>query len=395
MCTSKNKPCLDALASSQSTVTNIKRSQTFPIQLRRLKKQQLISVLLDLTTAIIVAIYIYSNPSYINPWEIPVPLLWILGFILIRCAIVFYDNLVVFLIEKVFKCKVLPTREPGAPPVRYVELDFRSIAYLSLNSLNEYTFVMRLTYYLWNGGYNGILPWQLSQVSLSNTIIALGIMFVSMDLIYAPLHHFLHLPSMYPLIHKHHHRQHFPVRGYLDAGNEHPIEHVIGVACTWFAVCTAEVLVPSLKMIWDVILTNEVAKLRSILPTVALQGGGAHAATVLVFFQLHAALAMMNHSPFDVQFSLPCVGSSILFRSDSSLLSFMNKIPFVGKKLRRVVTGQWFRYSVGHHEMHHRKFNYNYAQYCLFYDHWMGTFIPYEGPISATEFEAKKKAKSS
>jgi sterol desaturase/sphingolipid hydroxylase (fatty acid hydroxylase superfamily) len=255
---------------------------------------------------------------------------------------------------------------------------------------------MRLTYYLWNGGYQGMLPWCLSQLSLGNTIFAMGIMFVAMDLLYAPLHHFLHLPSMYPLIHKHHHRQHFPVRGYLDAGNEHPIEHMIGVMCTWFAVCTAEVLLPTIKMLWEVVIkTDELPAKRDALASLGLCGGGVHTVTVFIFFQLHAALAMMNHSPFDAQFSLPFVGSSLLFGSESSRISAMDCIPIIGKRLRRVISGQWFRYSVGHHEMHHRKFNYNYAQYCLFYDHWMGTFIPYEGPKTASELEAKKKTKSS
>jgi hypothetical protein len=31
---------------------------------------------------------------------------------------------------------------------------------------------------------------------------------------------------VYPYVHKHHHRQILPKRGYLDAGNEHPIEQV-------------------------------------------------------------------------------------------------------------------------------------------------------------------------
>jgi sterol desaturase/sphingolipid hydroxylase (fatty acid hydroxylase superfamily) len=56
-----------------------------------------------------------------------------------------------------------------------------------------------------------------------------------------------------------------------------------------------------------------------------------------------------------------------------------------------MITGQWFQYSVEHHEMHHRKFNFNYGQYCMFYDLWMGTFIEYEGPLSAAQLEAKKR----
>ena len=49
-------------------------------------------------------------------------------------------------------------------------------------------------------------------------------------------------------VHKHHHRQVFPAQGYLDAGNEHPVEqvgelvvHVPGGVCTIVAECQKEV----------------------------------------------------------------------------------------------------------------------------------------------------------
>ena len=57
---------------------------------------------------------------------------------------------------------------------------------------------------------------------------------------------------------------------------------------------------------------------------------------------------MLNHSPYDVEFDL---------------------IPF-----------GILQYSVANHEMHHRKFTVNYAQYCMWYDHLMKTFCAYEGP---------------
>eukprot|EP00984_Skeletonema_dohrnii_P014809 scaffold6300_cov86-Skeletonema_dohrnii-CCMP3373.AAC.1 len=142
----------------------------------RAQQQKLQSVILDSATALFVVHYLYNNPSWLNPWNVPNAQLWIGGFILIRCAIVFYDHLVVAMIEKLFKCKVLPTREPGAPPVRYVSLDLRSVTYLSINSLNEYAFVMRLTHYLWHGGHLQMVPWRMEEISVANTILALGIM---------------------------------------------------------------------------------------------------------------------------------------------------------------------------------------------------------------------------
>jgi len=299
-------------------------------------------------------------------------------------GIVFYDHFVVLLIERYCHGRVLPTRQSGAPPVRYICLDARSVAYLSLNAFNEYAFVMRLTYYLWRGGRGKILPWKLTQLTVWNTAIAMGIMFVSMDVLYAPLHHLLHLPALYPLIHKHHHRQHFPARGYLDAGNEHPIEHMIGVMCTWFAVSVAEALLPTCKLWLEMVKGHRSGTISEVGEfTEWIRGGGVHALTVFFFFQFHAALAMLNHSPYDVTFSLPLVGSSSIFGTDNKFMG--------GNFLKRLLTGQWFEYSVRHHEMHHRKFNCNYGQYCMFYDRWMGSFLEYEGPMTAVELVAKKK----
>ena len=315
--------------------------------------------------------------------------IWMFGFIFIRLGVLFYDHIVVLLIEKCVKSKVLPTREPGAPPVRYVSLDTRSFVYLFLNSFNEYTFVMRLTHYLWQGGHQQLMTWKLSQMTIGNTIIALGIMFISMDLLYAPLHHALHLPSLYPLVHKHHHRQHYPTRGYLDAGNEHPIEHMIGVICTWFAVCVSETFLPTCIMWFERVMENGLSGVMDS-GDVWTQGGGVHAFTVILFFQFHAALACMNHSPYNVQFSLPLIGSARLFGPENKLLKWLDEVTYVGKDVKKIITGQWFEYSVGHHEMHHRKFNFNYGQYCMFYDKWMGTFLEYEGPMSAAELEARK-----
>jgi len=75
-----------------------------------------------------------------------------------------------------------------------------------------------------------------------------------------------------------------------------------------------------------------------------------------------------------------------------SLFGAGNKTSF-GKWAKNIITGQWFQYSVGHHEMLHRKLNFNYGQYCMFYDLWMGTFLEYEGPMSAPGLQAKKEQK--
>lgn len=269
-------------------------------------RQLLHSRMLDAATTAVVCYFVVTQPLFFNPWNLNL-WEWIVGGLCIRAAIAFYDHLVVFLVDSIFHNRLLPTRTTGKP-VRYVALDRQSFIYLCINAAHEWVFVQRLCHYIW---YSPDVSLKLEDITFINTIGALAIMFLVLDVCYAPCHHILHMPAIYPLIHKHHHRQHFPTRGYLDAGNEHPIEHVIGVLCTWASVLTAVRLVD------------------------------AHAVILFLFFNFHAALAMLNHSPYDVEF---------------------------------------LGYSVANHEMHHRKFTVNYAQYSMIYDHLMGTFAPYEGP---------------
>jgi sterol desaturase/sphingolipid hydroxylase (fatty acid hydroxylase superfamily) len=220
------------------------------------------SRVLDLTTSFAVGALICYRPSLLNPWDITL-VQWLVGGVLLRGAIAFYDHLVETLLE-ISGASLLPTRLT-AKPVRYVELDQNSILFLSINSVHEWIFVQRLCHYIW---YSPDVSKDLSDIGLLNTLGALYVMFVVLDVCYSPCHHVFHQPWCYPLIHKHHHRQHYPTRGYLDAGNEHPIEHVVGVYSTWAAVL------------------------------VAVHWTGAHAATIFFFFNLHAAMAMLNHSPY-------------------------------------------------------------------------------------------------
>jgi len=279
----------------------------------RKRQQEVQSQLLDTACIIGVLSFVHRHPHWFNPWELTYGQ-WILGGLFIRSTLVFYDHLVFFLIGAM-KWERLPTRTVPGKPVRYVSLDHKSLVFLTINAVHEWIFVQRLCHFIWHSPH---IPLGLGEIGVVNTLGALAVMFVVLDTIYSPCHHILHMPALYPLIHKHHHRQHFPTRGYLDAGNAHPIEHVVGVVATWGAV---------LSVVYG--------------PT------GAHGVTLFLFFNIHAAMAMLNHSPYDVKFAL--------------------------------VPGAIY-YSVANHEMHHRKFTVNYAQYCMWYDHLMKTYTAYEGP---------------
>ena len=96
-------------------------------------------------------------------------------------------------------------------------------------------------------------------------------LFVVYDLFYSLFHRALHLKSVYSLVHKHHHRQHAPSRGAVDALNVHPFEFVCGEY-------------NHLLALW---LTQRLL-------------GSVHVAAVLVFIVAGGAAASLNHTRLDV-----------------------------------------------------------------------------------------------
>jgi sterol desaturase/sphingolipid hydroxylase (fatty acid hydroxylase superfamily) len=72
------------------------------------------------------------------------------------------------------------------------------------------------------------IKWHSSEVTLSNTFGSLVMFYLFYDFWYMWFHRFLHLRSVYPWIHKHHHRQKAPSRGNPDAINVHPFEFLVG-----------------------------------------------------------------------------------------------------------------------------------------------------------------------
>jgi hypothetical protein len=64
----------------------------------------------------------------------------------------------------------------------------------------------------------------LADITLVNTLGAIALLFFCYDMVYVQFHRVLHIRALYPLVHKHHHRQHAPSRGNTDA---------VGVDLTW------------------------------------------------------------------------------------------------------------------------------------------------------------------
>ena len=123
------------------------------------------------------------------------------------------------------------------------------------------------------------IDWTRDSITLSNTALALVLLFLAYDFVYTPMHRILHIRALYPLVHKHHHRQHSPFRGNNDAMNVHPIEFFLGeflhLGAAWF-------------LIWC--------------------GLRIHVATLLVFILVGGVLASLNHTRYDVRIP-PQLGS--------------------------------------------------------------------------------------
>ena len=207
--------------------------------------------------------------SVVNPLSFPL-LIW-LGLYVLKClSLGGIDQVVDWGLKKHYASVPLPyRRNTGA--VGLVAFEWIDYFYLTINSVIEYIFACHVTHFVLTSDVADV-AWRPGDLGLFNTVPALYLIFALDDFFYAPAHKLMHLPSLYPYVHKHHHRQNLPTRGYLDAGNEHPIEQVIGLTCLWVTL-------------------RIVAKLV-----------GLHALTILVHFLLYAVLALLNHTNFDVHF---------------------------------------------------------------------------------------------
>merc|ERR1712224_881094 len=110
----------------------------------------------------------------------------------------------------------------------------------------------------------------LGEVTFTNTILALLVIFFAADFYYWFLHRAMHIRALYPYVHKHHHRQSLPERGFADAINEHPIEQLAGMATLWAALYT----------------TARCTNLHAIVP--------------VVYFISLSALSTANHTNLDI-----------------------------------------------------------------------------------------------
>jgi len=179
------------------------------------------------------------------------------------------DWSVEFALIRLPRTAFLPARDPADPgkkslPV-LVALDY---IFLGANQLIEFAFTLHMFQFVMT---SPAVVWELDAITMTNVFPALVLIFVIDDLLYAPSHRFMHWGPVYWIIHKHHHKQKYPIRGYADAANETPLEQLIGLSCVWITI--------------------------QIVPVFT----GLHVAAVGIFFVLYAATAILNHTAHDVK----------------------------------------------------------------------------------------------
>jgi len=185
-----------------------------------------------LTLAIAVGVMKRSQltvSEVLNPWDIG-PLLWFAGYAAVRAALLGFVDGFVWVVGP--RLPALPSRT-GPKPVFQHSINIMDIVYLVLNSTIEYVFALQIGYLIWHAPFIVRAP---AGLGLLNFPVAFWLLLVVDDMLYAPLHRFMHHAAVYRWVHKHHHRNTFPARGYIDAANEHPVEQISALTLHWIAV---------------------------------------------------------------------------------------------------------------------------------------------------------------
>jgi len=114
---------------------------------------------------------------------------------------------------------------------------------------------------------NENILWSLKDVGLLSFVVPIPLIFILDDIMYAQLHYMLHNKHFYPYVHKQHHKQYYPYRGYDDAGNEHPLEQILGQILVYISI----------------VFVSSHIKI--------------HVLSILIQFILYAFFAITNHLP--------------------------------------------------------------------------------------------------
>ena len=230
-----------------------------------------------LTVAVIYAL-MYRSQSTVhqlfNPWDLGI-LAWLGGYAAIRIALLGFVDGAVWLLAPWLP--PLPSRT-GPKPVFQHSINALDVTYLVVNSAVEFVFAQQIGHLLWHSPMIVRAP---AQIGVFNGPLAFWLLLVVDDMLYAPLHRLMHHHHVYRWVHKHHHRNTFPARGYIDAANEHPVEQISALSLHWAAV------------------------------HIVASTAGLHVGAVGAHFGVKALGACFNHTGYDVRVSFLGIDYSV------------------------------------------------------------------------------------
>jgi len=105
------------------------------------------------------------------------------------------------------------------------EFESQDLLFITINKLLTALFVYHVIHVCY---YAEGIKLAHEDATVLNTVGSLACFYAMYDFLYMWFHRILHIPALYPLVHKHHHRQKAPSRGNLDAINVHPFEFLVG-----------------------------------------------------------------------------------------------------------------------------------------------------------------------
>ena len=122
-------------------------------------------------------------------------------------------------------------------------INSKDYMYLGINSISETIFIIKIL--------NLILHKSIICTSIYKPFVSFYLLFYLDDIGYILLHRILH---KFYWLHFHHHKIKIPTRGYIDAGNENPIEMALALIYNYYIIILFNNLIdiPSISIIMHV-----------------------------------------------------------------------------------------------------------------------------------------------
>jgi sterol desaturase/sphingolipid hydroxylase (fatty acid hydroxylase superfamily) len=230
-------------------------------------------------------------------------------------------------------------------PIRGDHLDALELKDEVCILLNKCVTVPFAAHFLWYLSTSPRIVWEVQALTVFNGPLHFVLLMVLYDLGYYSFHRVLHVKWLYPLIHKHHHRQHSPSRGNTDGLNAHPVEYIVSAYMHLWAL--------------------------QLLP------GDTHILAAVAYQAAGAIIGSLNHTRLDVRVSVPIPTTFGYNSSNSDSDSDKNKQQQQQQQQQHsksIIT----LFKAHNHDVHHRFPDNNFGQYCSVWDRLLGSYRPHE-----------------